>query len=116
MATVGPGAGYARRRRVEQLAQSDIKRHQPPAPRSLSDAITGGTAISRRELRALLQPRSGPVTSLYLTLAPDPPEPVIAPLTAFHSMRHTEMAAQKEYIDSLERYARMRLERDLEEF
>ena len=116
MATVGPDTSYERRRRVEQLTQSDIKRHTPPSPRSLRDAITGGTAISRRELRALEQPRSGAVVSLYLTLAPDPPEQAIAPLTALHSMRHTELASQKEYVDSLDRYARLRLERDLEEF
>ena len=116
MATVGSDTGYERRRRVEQLTQSDIKRHKPPSARSLSDAITTGTAISRRELRGLEQPHAGPVTSLYLTLAPDPPEQAIAPLTAFHSMRHTEMASQKEYVDSLDRYARMRLDRDLEEF
>ena len=116
MASVGPDTGYERRRRVVQLTQSDIKRHKPPSPRSLGAAITSGTAISRRELRALEQPRSGPVTSLYLTLAPDPPEQAIAPLTAFHSMRHTEMAAQKPYIDSLDRYARLRLDRDLDEF
>lgn len=116
MTTVGPDTGYGRRRRVEQLTHSDIKRHTSPSPRSLSDAITGGTAISRRELRALHQRRSGPVISLYLTLAPDPPELAIPPLTAFHSMRHMEVALRKAYIESLDRYARLRLDRDLEEF
>ena len=116
MATVGSDTSYERRRRVEQLTQSDIKRHKPPSAGSLSDAINGATPISRRELRELVQPHAGPVTSLYLTLAPDPPQPAIGPLTAFHSMRHTELASQQEYVDSLDRYARERLDRDLEEF
>lgn len=116
MATVGPDTSYERRRRLEQLTQSDVKRHKPPDARSLSDAIAGGAPISRAELRALEVPRQAPVTSLYLTLAPDPPQPAIAPLTAFHSMRHTELEAQKDYVESLDRFARVRLDHDLEEF
>ena len=123
VATAGPtGSGVRRetsrerRERIGQLTQSDIKRHKQPDARSLSDAVASGGLITSRQLRALEVPHDAPVISLYLTLAPDPPQPAIAPLTAFHSMRHTELAAREQYVIGLDRYARMRLDRDLEEF
>lgn len=117
--TTGTGTQWEssdeRRQRIGQLTRAQIKRHKPSDTRSLHDALTTGGLITRRELRALPQRLPSPVISLYLTLAPDPPAPQVAPLTAFHSLRHTVLAARQAFVDGLDRYAQMRLEHDLDE-
>jgi peptide subunit release factor 1 (eRF1) len=104
-----------RLRHIAQLKRSEIKHRTPPDATTLRDALAAGSYISRRELRDITVPRQLAVVSLYLTFAPDSPQPGLPALSVFHSLRHGELERRREFIAQLDRYARMRLERDLEE-
>ncbi|HEX4579599.1 MAG TPA: hypothetical protein VH498_06310 [Candidatus Dormibacteraeota bacterium] len=104
-----------RLRHIAQLKRSEIKHRKPPDAATLRDALAAGGYISRRELRDIAVPRQLPVVSLYLTFAPDSPEAGLPALSVFHSLRHGELERRRDFIDQLDRYARIRLDRDLEE-
>jgi hypothetical protein len=85
--------------------------------RTLETAMSAGP-MSLRELRQIVQQDyEAPVVSLYLNFSPDrlvrADRPVF--LSVFESLQHTELERRTEYLQSLTRSQRMRLQDDVAE-
>jgi peptide subunit release factor 1 (eRF1) len=82
---------------------------QIPAADNLKAAFAERPFISRDELRNIArQHDEGPVITLYLNFSPDRPL-----LSVFDSLRHGELEARKQYIDSQPHAQRLRVPADL---
>jgi hypothetical protein len=112
-------AGRAEReQRIAHLKKKEIKEPALAAQKhmgSLQDALDSGAPLSRRELRRLGRSFGSPVVSLYVNFEPVPGGPAKPLLTAFHSLKHQEVDARRDYIESQPRAAREVLDLDFEE-
>jgi hypothetical protein len=107
-----------REQRIAHLKRKEIKHPALAAQkhvRSLQEAVDEGAPLNRRELRTLARGYSSPVISLYLNFEAVPGGPARPLLTAYHSLKHLEVEARRDYIENQPRAAREILNLDIEE-
>ena len=108
-----------REKQIALLRELRLKRRQGQdlRPTSLVQAAREGTALSKRELKAMVKTQyQSPVISLYMSLGPEavaPKEKAIARL--FHSARTRALEERKDFVESLSRPQRETLTFDLKE-
>lgn len=107
-----------RERQIELLMQPGGARRlfERQHPTSLQDegARQDPCSFTTRDLREMVRVYDTPVVSLYLNPAPKHPPAPRYPMTVFHSLRHQELEARRDWVESLGHDARVLLRNDLD--